>query len=341
MASAHKVILRVEDGVEKQIIVNADEFVLDSALRQNVPLVHQCRSGSCSTCIAELIEGDISMDKARGSSLIPAEIEQGMRLLCSARALANSVVRLEYPSNLLDSPGPELFIATVADVELVSDTVVRLALKAPRGVDFSFQSGQYIRMKVPGSEHWRSYSMASLPRDLPRLEFLVRIIPNGVMSDYLTQRCEADDEIEVEGPLGAFILRESEAPHIFVAGGTGLAPIMSMLEAIRRRPGAKPPMLLSFGCASDAQFFYRDEVELRESWMPSLRLKLCADRVEDPASGLAQANPVQMLTQDDVTDAETVGYLCGPPPMIEAARRRLIELGVKPEHIYAEQFVAS
>jgi len=341
MAAAHEVILRFEDGVEKRITVNADEFVLDAALRQDIPLVHQCRSGSCSTCIAELIEGDVTMDRARAISLIPSEIEQGMRLLCSSRAGADSVVRLEYPSNLLDAPGPEFFMATVDDAEMVSDTVVRLALKAPREVDFSFQSGQYIRMKVPGTELWRSYSMASLPRDLPRMEFLVRLLPGGLMSEYLTKQCEPGDEIEVEGPLGAFILRESSAPHIFVAGGTGLAPIMSMLEAIRRRSGVKPPMMLSFGCASDAQFFYREEIELRESWMPSLRLKLCADRVEDAACGLAQGNPVQMLTAADVTDPETVGYLCGPPPMIDAARRRLIDLGVRPEHIYAEQFVAS
>jgi benzoate/toluate 1,2-dioxygenase reductase subunit len=161
------------------------------------------------------------------------------------------------------------------------------------------------------------------------------------MSEYLTTRCEPGDEIEVEGPLGAFILRDSAAPHIFVAGGSGLAPIFSMIDAIRRRPGAKPPMLLSFGCASDSQFFYREEVELRASWMPQLSLRLSADRVEDPESGLIQANPVEVLTAADVSDPETVAYLCGPPRMIEAARERLAALGVRPEHIYAENFVAS
>ena len=114
-----------------------------------------------------------------------------------------------------------------------------------------------------------------------------------------------------------------------------------MLDTIRRRPGAKPPMLLSFGCASDSQFFYRDEVELRASWMPQLKLRLSADRVEDPESGLIQANPVAVLGPDDITEPDTVAYLCGPPRMIEAARERLTALGVRPEHIYAENFVAS
>ncbi len=340
-AGAHEIVLRFEDGVEKRITVNPGEYVLDAALRNDIPLVHQCRSGSCSTCVGQVVEGELRMDPARAYSLIPAEMAQGKRLLCSAHALADSVVRFDYPSDLLDEPGPELFVAKVEDAELVSDTVVRLALRAPRGVDFSFQSGQYIRVNVPGTDQWRSYSMASLPRDLPKLEFLVRLIPGGAMSEYLTVRCEPGDEIEVEGPLGAFILRESAAPHIFVAGGSGLAPIISMLDTIRRRPGAKPPMLLSFGCASDSQFFYRDEVELRASWMPQLTLRLSADRVEDADSGLIQANPVQVLGPDDITDAETVAYLCGPPRMIEAARERLAALGLRPEHIYAENFVAS
>jgi benzoate/toluate 1,2-dioxygenase reductase subunit len=340
-AQAHEIVLRFEDGVEKRITVAAGEYVLDAALRQEIALVHQCRSGSCSTCVAQMVDGDLRMDASRAHSLIPAEIGQGRRLLCSTRAHADSIVRLDYPSDLLDEAGPELFSATVDDAEMVSDTVVRLVLKAPRGIDFAYHSGQYVRVKVPGTDQWRSYSMASLPRDLPKMEFLIRLIPGGSMSEYLTARCEPGDEIEVEGPLGAFILRESHAPHVFVAGGTGVAPIISMLDSIRRRSGVKPPMLLSFGCASDSQFFYRDEVELRAAWMPQLRLRLSADRVEDPASGLVQANPVQVLTPEDVADPGTVAYLCGPPPMIEAARRRLTEMGIDPEHIYAEQFVAS
>ncbi|MBF6568428.1 MAG: 2Fe-2S iron-sulfur cluster binding domain-containing protein [Candidatus Binataceae bacterium] len=340
-AQAHEIILRFEDGVEKRITVAAGEYVLDAALRQEIALVHQCRSGSCSTCVAQMMDGDLRMDPSRAHSLIPAEIVQGRRLLCSTLAHADSSVRLDYPSDLLEEAGPKLFSATVEDAAMVSDTVVRLVLKAPRGIDFAYHSGQYVRVKVPGTDQWRSYSMASLPRDLPKLEFLIRLILGGAMSEYLTARCEPGDEIEVEGPLGAFILRESPAPHVFVAGGTGVAPIISMLDSIRRRSGVKPPMLLSFGCASDSQFFYRDEVELRAAWMPQLRLRLSADRVEDPASGLVQGNPVQVLTPEDAADPDTVAYLCGPPPMIEAARRRLNELGVDPEHIYAEQFVAS
>src|SRR5262249_11392626 len=103
----------------------------------------------------------------------------------------------------------------------------------------------------------------------------------------------------------------------------------------------RPQMLLSFGCASEQQFFYRDEVELRQWWMPELRVLLSADEVDNADSGLLRGTPVAALEHEHVWDSETVAYLCGPPAMIDAARRRLIEMAVAPDHIYAEQFVAS
>jgi benzoate/toluate 1,2-dioxygenase reductase subunit len=338
-AAPHRITLRFEDGVEKGITVEPREFVLDAALRQGVPLVHQCRSGSCSTCIAQVVDSTVETAPNRATSLIAAEISEGKRLLCSSYALRDGAVRLAYPSTLIYEGEAKILPAAVGGIEWPTASVAKLTLELEDNGAFSFRAGQYVRVKVPGTGEWRSYSMASLPRDLPKLEFLVRIIDGGLMSEYLRSRCNPGDRIDVEGPMGAFVLRESRAPHIFVAGGTGLAPILSMLDTIRRRSGARPKMLLSFGCASEQNFFYRDEVELRGWWMPQLRVILSADRVT--ASGLICGTPVDALGDAPVDDLETVAYLCGPPPMIEGARRRLIELGVKPDRIYAERFVAS
>jgi benzoate/toluate 1,2-dioxygenase reductase subunit len=100
-------------------------------------------------------------------------------------------------------------------------------------------------------------------------------------------------------------------------------------------------MLLSFGCASDKTFFYRDELELRQWWMPQLSVRLAADRVEDPGASLITGTPVDALGIERFADSAATAYLCGPPPMIEAARCRLIDLGIDRTRIYAEQFVAS
>jgi benzoate/toluate 1,2-dioxygenase reductase subunit len=339
-ANPQRVTLRFEDGVEKEIEVGADEFVLDAALRQGVPLVYQCRSGSCSTCVGQMVTGTLEMSHDRALSLIASEIAEGKRLLCSAHALAPSVVRLHYPSALIYAEERRAFEARVAGIEWPAPSVAKFAIEVERRAGVSFHAGQYVRIKVPGMDQWRSYSMCSTPRDLPKMEFLVRIIPGGAMSEYLRGAREGE-RLEVEGPLGAFILHPGKGLHVFVAGGTGLAPILAMIDELRRASGAKPKMLLSFGCASDKTFFYREEIELRQWWVPQLSVRLSADRVEDPASGLIVGTPVDALGADAISDPEAVAYLCGPPPMIEGARRRLVELGMNPERIYAERFVAS
>jgi benzoate/toluate 1,2-dioxygenase reductase subunit len=339
--STSSVTLRFEDGVEKIIAADADEFVLDAALRQGVPLVHQCRSGSCSTCVAHLIDGDVAMDPSRSTSLLAAEAADGKRLLCSAHARAASVIRLHYPASLIYETERRTYDAFVSALDWPASTAARLTIELEGPSGFAFRSGQYVRLKVPGAGEARSYSMAAPPRELPKLVFLVRILEGGLMSEYLRTRCRPGDCIEVEGPLGAFILHSSGAPHIFVAGGTGLAPIIAMIDEIRRRPGRRPKMLLCFGCTSDRQLFYRDEIDLRKWWMPELRVKLSADRIEDEGSDLARGTPVAQLDTETIQDAETSAYLCGPAPMIDAARRKLIAMGVAREHIYAEQFVAS
>jgi benzoate/toluate 1,2-dioxygenase reductase subunit len=337
----YAITFHFEDGDARRIEVGYQEFVLDAALRQGVPLVHQCRSGSCSTCIAQLIAGDIAMASDRATSLLAAEAVEGKRLLCSSYPRADSEVRLHYPSALIYGVKLRTMPAVAAALEWPAPSVAKLTLELAEDSEFGFQSGQYVRLKVPGTTEWRSYSMASTPRELPRMDFLIRILSGGVVSEYLRSGCRIGDEIMVEGPMGAFILHTHRAPQIFIAGGTGLAPILAMLDEIRYRPGLRPQMLLSFGCNSEQQFFYRDEIELRQWWMPELRVILSADQVDNPNSGLMQGTPIAALERECIMDHQAMAYLCGPPPMIEAARRRLIEMGLAPEHIYAEQFVAS
>src|SRR5438552_2417153 len=260
-AGTHRVILRFADGVEKEISVAAGEFILDAALRHSVPLVHQCRSGSCSTCVAQVVAGEIEMARDRSTSLLGLEAAEGKRLLCSSYAYADSVARVHYPASLIYERERRVLAANVHAIEWPNPSVARLTLELGETAGFDFHCGQYVRVKIPGTDEWRSYSMATAPHELPKMDFLVRILAGGLMSEYLRSRIRAGDRLEIEGPLGAFILHPSRALHIFVAGGTGVAPIIAMLDGIRRRSGPRPPMLLSFGCASASQFFYRDEIE--------------------------------------------------------------------------------
>ena len=334
------VVVRFADGVEKTIQVGENQTILDAAKEQGVRLVHQCLTGSCGTCIAKVEAGSVRMSTGRGTCLLPSEAAEGYRLTCTSFADSDAVIAMDYPSTILDEPEAKRYTAQVLAMSWVANNVVKLELALPGDHDFIFRSGQFVRVKVPGTEEWRSYSMASTTADLPTVVLLLRVLDDGVMSNYLRSRCAVGDAIEMEGPFGVFYLREAKVQHILVAGGTGLAPMLGMLEDIRTQTGRKPKTLLSFGCATEANCFLLDELEVRQAWMPNLKVKVSVASPGSEYRGLV-GNPVEVIGATDVTDPEAVAYLCGPPAMIEAARAHLEKLGVKPENIHAEHFSAS
>lgn len=336
----HQVTLRFADGATHTVLTEDGRSVLDAALQAGAPLIHQCHSGSCSSCIATLCEGSAVTQAGATTSLLSSEYAAGQRLLCVTRAQSDCVFELPYTSTA-GQIAPVTAHAFVDGIERIASNVMKLTLELAEGDWLDFRPGQYLQVEIPGSETVRSYSPSSIAADLPRLELLVRLLPGGAMSSWLEGGAKPDDVVKIKGPYGAFFLREDHrrAKHIFVAGGTGLAPVLSMVDGIRQWGGRKPPMLLSFGCAVPEALFCLDELELRRQWLPTLETRISVDR--GAQGDVLSGSPVAALREGDVPNADTVAYLCGPQPMIDAATRRLIELGVPPEHIYSEQFVAS
>ncbi|MDX2366914.1 MAG: 2Fe-2S iron-sulfur cluster binding domain-containing protein [Colwellia sp.] len=336
----HQITLNFSDGVTKKFSVPANKSILDEGLAAEMPLLYQCRSGSCSSCICTLNEGDITTINGESSTLLRSEHELGQRLLCVSQAEADCSIDLAYGSKVGTSSAQEVN-AFIDSIEHIGVNTVRLTVELAEGSYMDFRPGQFMQINVPGVGTLRSYSPSSTNKEFPKMEFLIRLIPGGLMSTYLKEQAEVDQILTLTGPYGAFFLREEHkrAPHIFVAGGTGLAPILSIIDTIRQSSGVKPKMLLSFGCATPEALFCLDDIQLREQWLPSLEARICVDH--GAQEGHYSGNPVSPLQEADVTDPNTVAYLCGPQPMINGATSRLIELGVKAENIFAEQFVAS
>ncbi|MDH4555605.1 2Fe-2S iron-sulfur cluster binding domain-containing protein [Pseudomonas sp. BN417] len=335
----HQVTFNFADGVSRSLSVAGDASILDAALEAEIPLLYQCRSGSCSSCVAQLSEGEAHTRLGASSTLLASEYAAGQRLLCLCQAQSDCTFELGYGSEVGSSVAQQVHVF-VDSVERIASNVMRLTVELADGDSLDFRPGQFMQIEVPGYGSVRSYSPSSTAAELPKLEFLIRLLPGGAMSSFLEEKAAAEDVLTLTGPYGAFFLREEKrrAPHIFVAGGTGLAPILSMIDAMRQGGGRKPPMLLSFGCANPDALFCLDDIELRQQWLPSLEARICVDR--EPREGLHHGSPVSALREGDVTP-DTVAYLCGPQPMIDAATARLIELGVDPGNIFAEQFVAS
>jgi benzoate/toluate 1,2-dioxygenase reductase subunit len=339
MSSAKEVSLRFRDGVTTSVSVSAGQSVLDAALAAGVPLMHQCRSGSCSSCEAKLVDGTAHMRAGASSTLLRSEFEAGERLLCLTHAESDCTFDLSYASDAGAASAVKAH-AFIDDIERLAPNVVRLTLELADGDWLDFKPGQFLQVRVPGVGVTRSYSPASTPAELPKLELIVRLLADGAMSTWLEHQAKPGDVLELEGPFGSFFLREEiRAPHILVAGGTGLAPIMSMLDTICRYSSRRPPVLLSFGCANPDALFCLDELEARRHWLPRLSTRISVDR--GATGDLLQGTPVQALLDDDANHEDTVAYLCGPPSMIDAARRRLESIGLRRDNIFAEQFTPS
>lgn len=332
------VTLRFTDGQAREFDTAADEPVLAAAQRAGYNLVSQCKVGTCSTCVATLVDGAAEMPPGQLSVLTKDEVAAGQRLLCQSRALCDSSFDLDYPSVLLEANPPVLFDAKISRLTWVAESVVELELKVPKRIKFGFTAGQYCRIKVPGTEQWRSFSMASGEHERFRLTFLIRVLPSGVMSDYLRERARVGEALEVEGPLGGFVLEPESRPTILMAGGTGLAPMLSMLDRLRTVQPA-PPILLLFGCNRAAELFHEDELAARASFMPTLQVRTVlmdnAGRDDLPAG-----TPLSVLGSEDVPP-DSVAYLCGPPRMIHAAQESLGGYGLPAHDIRSEQFLPS
>ena len=335
----HHVTLNYADGISRSFKVAPGEHILDAAIAAEVPVLYQCQSGSCSSCAATLSSGDARTRAGASSTLLASETAAGTRLLCVCEARSDCSFDLVYTSQAGASVAHEVH-AFIDAVEQIASNAVRLTVELADGESMAFRPGQFMQIDVPGVGVLRSYSPSSVAADVPKLEFLIRLLPDGAMSEFLSKTARPEQVLKLTGPYGAFFLHEEKkrAPHIFVAGGTGLAPILSMIDTLRQTGGRKPPMLLSFGCATPEALFCLEDIELRKQWLPTLEARICVDR--DPQDGMHHGNPVSALREGDVT-ADTVAYLCGPQVMIAAATRRLIELGADPANIHSETFTPS
>ncbi len=334
----HRLDFRFADGVAAFVAVNAGETVLEAALNARLPMLYQCRSGSCGSCMGKLVAGEAGMRRGAATALLPREYAAGQRLLCLTEPHTDCHFELPYPAAAAaqDIRHANAFVNAV---DRVAEDVIRLKLELAEGDSLTFRAGQFFEVVVPGIDVIRRYSPCTTPDELPNIELLVRLLPGGVMSDWLDTRTRVDDIIQLRGPFGAFFLRERQrVPHVFIAGGTGIAPILSIIDTVRKQTGKRPPMLLSFGCGSRESLFGLEDLQLRQLWLPNLTIRISVPR--DPPAGVLQGTPVDALSPGDI-DTHSIAYVCGPPAMVEAAALRLLALGVQADNIVAERFTAS
>jgi propane monooxygenase reductase component len=320
-------------GIE--IEVDEEETILNAAFRQGIMLMHGCKEGQCSACKSFLLDGEVDLDRYSTFALPDFEEAEGWTLLCRAHAYSDLEVELiNYDEEILRSATPIKTVVCTVDAveELTSD--IRLLRLTP-AEPLEYKPGQYVDIAIPGhpGEH-RSFSMAGTAPDV--LEFMIKLYPGGRFSGLLADGAiTPGDELEVTGPYGVFTLRASSPRRLlFIGGGAGMAPILSLLRSLSQT-GSEREATYYYGARTAADLFHLDEIAA----LPSAFVAALSDDADGWAGETGLITDVVERLEDDL--AEVDAYVCGPPPMVEAAIALLEAKGVPESHIYFDKFTTT
>ncbi|GGJ52871.1 benzoate 1,2-dioxygenase electron transfer component BenC [Streptomyces brasiliensis] len=332
-AATHQVALAFEDGVTRFITCRADQTVADASYRQRINIPLDCRDGACGTCKAFCESGEYEHGTYIDDALSADEAAQRYVLPCQLRPSTDLVLQINSTSEVAKTSAAA-YTGTVVGIDRLSATTVELSVDLPNRADLAFLPGQYVNVAVPGTDVTRSYSFSNAPSE-ERLTFLVKLTPGGVMSEWLDQRAAVGDQLSLTGPHGSFFLREADRPAVLLAGGTGLAPILSMLRKLRLEDSPRPLHLI-YGVSTDTDVVKLDELRELAAALPHFTWDHC---VSDPATTARnQGYVTALLSPDHLHDGAAAVYLCGPPPMVESVRTHVAEAGIEPSGFYYEKF---
>jgi propane monooxygenase reductase subunit len=336
---ADKHIVRFEPvGIE--IEADEEQTILRAAAEQGIMLMHGCKEGQCASCKSFVLEGDdIEHDRYSTFALPDYEKEEGYTLLCRAHAYEDVTIELlNYDEDMIRSGLPiQRAVAEVVSAGHVTHDMRHLVLRLVEPAEVKFFPGQYMDIAVPGSDEVRSFSMANTSSREGMLEFVIKVYPDGLFSHFLDTRLQPGDRLELTGPFGVFTLREGDADLVFIGGGAGMAPILSLLRSMAER-GISRKATFFYGARGRRDLCFTDEIATLAGKLPGFSYIPALSHEEwDGETGLI-TDVVKRLA-GDIAGAHA--YVCGPPPMVEAAIPLLQSLGVAEKRIYYDKFTTT
>ncbi len=324
---------RVRIGEDREITVALGETILDAAERQGVMLAHSCRAGNCGSCKCRLLEGEVEMAPYSSFALGEEEREKGLILACRAVPWSDCAIAPLVAEELVMHPH-RLLTTAVTAAELVTADVCVLRLTILEGGPFLFSPGQYARITLPGAPP-RDFSMAGQPED-DELVFYIRLLPGGRAAEAIRAGLAPGDHVLVEGPFGTAYLREQDRrPLVLVAGGTGLAPVRAIAERALALDWPEA-VHLYFGVRRRADLFCCEELEALAARHPQLRFVPVLS--DERAPGFRHGLVSEAVAADLPDMSGHIAHLAGPPPMVEAARRLMLDRGMAAADIHADPF---
>lgn len=328
---------------EVEIPVAANQSVLQAALEAGVDFPHSCKVGTCTMCRCKLTAGRVKIIRDFSYVLSAAEVRDGYILACQSKVRPGDHISLEVE---LETDRPRFPVSCVAGViagirELTHDIrELRVRLERP----MFYAAGQYASLRPLHLDRARDFSFAAAPGadGSSELTFYVRHTPGGSLTDWLFRTAKVGETLMVEGPLGDFWMRRSPAPLLFVAGGSGLAPIRALLEETVRGDGAAREATFLFGARTQRDLYDLDAIaDIGASWRGDFKfVPVLSDEPPTSVWPGARGLVTELISAARFPHLDSChAYLCGPPRMIDAALPILSKAGIPHAHIHYDKFL--
>lgn len=320
---AHKVTVQ-PSGVT--FSVEEGQTIIEAAIQAQIALPYACKSGACSTCKCQLTSGLVDLGNYQSHALSQADIDSGMILACSATAKSDLVLQANIASSYVAEV--QKMICRVQSLEQVTDDVMIVRLQLPQDKKFKFQAGQYIDLELINGTR-RSYSIANAQhtlKDSGVIELHIRLVAGGLFTTHVFNEMKVRDTLHLEGPFGTFFLREeSSKPIIFLASGTGFAPIKAILEHMQHRENNRLSTLY-WGGKREQNLYMQNWIREQQKQLPTLNYIPVISEALPQDNWLGRSGLVHQAVMQDHPDLSGYQvYACGSPAMVDAAQSDFIK----------------
>ncbi|HWK61620.1 MAG TPA: CDP-6-deoxy-delta-3,4-glucoseen reductase [Eoetvoesiella sp.] len=328
-----------------EFTVQPGASVLDAAMEAGIVLPYSCRSGACSTCKGKVVSGSFEAGSCPAQILSPEELAEGYTLFCQARPTSDMVIEAREIRMASDIQIRKMPVR-VMGLEKLGDDVAVVTLQMPPAEPFRYYAGQYIEFILKDGRR-RSYSMANPPSADNKVQLHVRHMPGGAFTDHVfgvgATQMKLREILRVEGPFGSFFLREdSDKPIVFLASGTGFAPIKAIVENMMRQNMTRKAVLYWGGRRPGDLYLDAQARQWAEQWPGFSYVPVVSDALpEDGWTG--RSGFVHLAVLEDLPDLSNHQvYACGAPVMVESARRDFVrQAGLPDEEFFADAFTSA
>lgn len=324
---------------DKQFTVEGGSTLLSTLIEEKIFIPSACGGkGTCGYCKVQVHEGGGPTLATELPFLTEEEMKEDVRLSCQCKV--KSDIKIEIPEELFNV---KEFDATVEEIVDLTSVIKLIRIKLPEGEEVNFKAGQYVQLKAPlyegnDEEVYRAYSIASSPSDKTHIELVIGYVPEGVATTYVHHHLNVGDDVNINGPYGDFYYQDNDREMILVAVGTGVAPILSILNHMKEN-NVQRKAIFYFGAKTPEDLFMLDYFKELEETLYDFKFVPCLSRTSEEHNWEGFKGRVNNAIDEYITDPDNKeAYLCGNEPMINSVVESLTKKGVSEELIYFDKF---